>query len=117
MKSKAINIFRSEVRLTDNRTAIICLRAYGKHRYVQIRTYNRQKTEGFWYPTKRSYTVPLDHAEELGKAIIAASKREMFGSRPDWWTEFERQYAGLSKRQIDASPRDCSTQPLETPAE
>ena len=117
MKSKAINIFRGEVRLTDNRTAIICLRAYGKHRYVQIRTYNRQKTEGFWYPTKRSYTVPLDHAEELGKAIIAASKREMFGCRPDWWTEFERQYAQLPRRQVNKPPADPSSKTADTPAD
>ena len=93
MKSKAINIFRGEVRLTDNRTAIICLRAYGNHRYVQIRTYNRQQTEGFWYPTKRSYTVPLNYAEAVGKAIIAAAKGEMYGPEPEWWAGFERQYA------------------------
>ena len=93
--TKAINHFCGEIRLTDNRTVIVCFREYGSNKYVQARTYNKQKEKGFWYPTKRSYTVPLDHAEAVGKAIIAAATGEMYGPQPDWWAEFEEQYAAF----------------------
>lgn len=93
--TKAVNHFRGEVRLTDNRTVIVCFREYGDNKYVQARTYNCKIPEGFWYPTKRSYTVPLDRAEAVGKAIIAAAKGEMFGPQPSWWVGFEKQYAAL----------------------
>ena len=36
--------------------------------------------------------VPVDRAEELGKAIIAAARGEQYGQVPGWWYDFDKQY-------------------------
>ncbi len=41
---------------------------------------------------RRFYTVPVDCAEELGKAIIAAARGEKYGQPPGWRFDFLKQY-------------------------
>ncbi len=36
--------------------------------------------------------VPIDHAEELGNAIIAAGRGRSPGPMPEWYADFEKQY-------------------------
>ena len=47
--------------------------------------------------------VPVDCAEELGKAIIAAARGEQYGQVPGWWYDFDKQYqAGEWRRKPQA---------------
>ncbi len=52
------------------------------HQYVRCHTFNRHQIKKIWYPSPRFYMVPVDCAEELGKAIIAAARGEMNGQLP-----------------------------------
>ncbi len=87
-----VDTFLAAVPWTKRRTVIIYLREHGGRRYVRLRTFNRHREKGCWYPAPRFYTVPIDNAAALGKAIIAASEGRPFGPRPDWWADFEKQY-------------------------
>ena len=94
---KTVDTFLAAVPWTKRRTIIIYLREHGGRRYVRMRTFNKHRKKGCWYPTKRVYMVPLECAAELGEAIIAASKGEPFGRQPEWWTDFETQYEALAR--------------------
>ena len=59
---------------------------------VRCRTFNRHQVKKIWHPSPRFYMVPVDCAEELGKAIIAAARGEQYGQVPGWWYDFEKQY-------------------------
>ena len=90
-----VDTFMSAVPWTKNRTVIIYLREHGGRRYIRLRTFNRHQVKGCWYPAPRFFTVPIESAEELGNAIIEAAKGKPFGPEPDWWADFEEQYAEL----------------------
>lgn len=102
---ETIDTFLAAVPWTKNRTVIIYLREHGGRRYVRIRTFNKHKTKGCWYPTKRYYMVPIQSAAALGKAIVAASKGKPFDPQPDWWAEFDKQYEALKGNRSDKCNR------------
>ena len=97
---------------TERRTVVIYLREHGGRRYVRLRTFNRHREKGHWYPTKRFYMVPIKSAAAPGKAIIAASKGRPFGDQPEWWADFEEGYREWQARkaaEVDEAPDvDCS---------
>ncbi len=45
--------------------------------------------------------VPIDHAEELGNVIIAASRGRSPGPMPEWYADFEKQYNARTWRNND----------------
>lgn len=92
---ETVDTFLAAVPWTKRRSAIIYMREHGGRRYVRIRTFNRHRTKGCWYPTKRFYMVPLDCATDLGNAILAAAQGKPFGPQPEWWEDFEKQYAAV----------------------
>ena len=49
----------------------------------------------------RFYMVPIEHAEELGRAIIAAVRSRFPGQMPEWYTDFEKQYEARAWRNIE----------------
>ena len=108
---RTVDTFLAAVPWTKRRTVIIYLREHGGRRYVRLRTFNKHRTKGCWYPAPRFYTVPIERAAALGEAIIAASKGEPFGPQPEWWEEFEEQYKSLSKKRTERTTRirpvDC----------
>ena len=89
---ETVDTFLAAVPWSKGRTVVIYLREHGGRRYVRLRTFNKQRAEGYWYPTKRFYMVPIESAAALGKAIIAASKGRPFGDPPEWWAEWEKDY-------------------------
>lgn len=95
---ETVDTFLGCVPWTKNRTVIVYLREHGRRRYIRIRTFNKHRTMGCWYPSKRVFMVPIDRAPALGKAIIAAGKGRTFGDQPAWWEGFEKQYAALKER-------------------
>ena len=114
---ETIDTFLAAVPWTKNRTVIIYLREHGGRRYVRLRTFCRHREKGCWYPSRRFFMVPLECAPDLGRAILAAAKGKPFGPQPEWWADFEKQYAGFGKRRTNASPADRSTGIVEAPAD
>lgn len=96
-----VDTFLAAVPWTKHRTVIVYLREHGERRYVRLRTFNKHRTKGCWYPAPRFYTVPIDRAEDLGRAIIEASRGRTFGVQPEWWADFEKQYEALPRNGAD----------------
>ena len=57
------------------------------------RTFNKHRTKGCWYPSPRFFVVPLDCAAGLAKAIAVGASGKQLGPEPEWYADFEKQYA------------------------
>ena len=88
----ASDTFMAAVPWTKNRMVVVYRRERNGREYVRCRTFNRHQIKKVWYPSPRFYMVPVDCAEELGKAIIAAARGEKYGQPPGWWFDFLKQY-------------------------
>ena len=89
---ETIDTFLAAVPWTKRRTVIIYLREHGGRRYVRLRTFNRHQVKGCWYPAPRFFMVPIEHAPDLGRAILSAAQGKPFGTEPEWYRDFEKQY-------------------------
>ncbi len=72
----ATDTFIAAVPWTKNRMVVLFRRERNGREYVRCRTFNRHQIKKIWYPSPRFYMVPVDCAEELGNAIIAAARGE-----------------------------------------
>ncbi len=88
----ANDTFMAAVPWTKNRMVVVFRRERNGREYVRCRTFNRHQIKKVWYPAPRFYMVPVDCAEELGKAIVAAARGEKYGQPPGWWHDFSKQY-------------------------
>ena len=77
----ATDTFMAAVPWTKNRMVVVFRRERNGREYVRCRTFNRHQVKKIWYPSPRFYMVPVDCAEELGKAIIAAARARRTASR------------------------------------
>jgi hypothetical protein len=59
--------------------------------------------------------VPIEHAEELGKEIIAASKGRPFGDPPEWWADFEKEYREWQARKAAEADETLDVDRSDTP--
>ena len=57
------------------------------HEFI-LRFWQRHKVKGVCYPSKRSFVVPVDKAEEIAEAIQLAA-RGVAGEKRTWLTERE----------------------------
>ncbi len=107
---ETVDTFLSAIPWTRNRMVLVFLREHGAREYIQVRTFNRHQVKGCWYPAPRFYMVPLECAAQLGQALIAAAKGRPFGAEPEWYRDFEKQYAALRKSKVrvpeDVQPPD-----------
>ena len=74
-------------------SVIVYRRQHAGRIWLRLRTFNKHRTKGCWYPSPRFFVVPLDCASGLAKAIAAGASGKQFGPKPEWYAEFERQYA------------------------
>ena len=88
-----VDQFVAAVPWTLRRMVLVYLRHHGARTYVRLRTFNRHKKLGCWYPSPRYFVVPQECALNLVKAIEAAATGQRFGPAPDWYRVFEEQYA------------------------
>jgi len=58
-------------------------RIHGWREYIRLRTWNRHLVKRVWYPSRRFFIIPLQNAEALGHAILAAARGHA-GFKPDW---------------------------------
>ena len=80
-----------------HRTVIVTHREFGGKEFVRLHTFNRHRTFGTWYPSPRFFMIPMEHADQIGKAIIAAAHGEISGEEPEWWAEFQEAYKSLPR--------------------
>ena len=103
----AVDTFMGAVPWTKNRMVIVYLREHAGRKYVKLRTFNRHRVKGMWYPTRRFYMVPIASARRLGETIMAAAAGEQRGPVPAWYFDFEKQYNARSWQEpADEEPLD-----------
>ncbi len=88
--------FLGSIDWTKRRQVILFLREHRARRFVKMRTFLQHQVKKCWYPA-RSYTVPIECAYDLGRALIRASDGEQFTETPDWWHDFLEQYDALPR--------------------
>ena len=72
---------------------IVYRRQHAGRIWLLLCTFNKHRTKGCWYPSPRFFVVPLDCAGGLAAAIAAGASGEQLGPEPDWYADFEEQYA------------------------
>lgn len=83
------------------RAVTVYRRHHGGRTWVRLRTWNRHRTKLVWYPTKRYFVVPIEHAVGLAGALCAAAGG-LSQATPDWLTEFqEAQLGRLDELDLD----------------
>ncbi len=98
---ETVDTLMAAVPWTKRRMVLLFKREHGARKYIQVRTFNRHQVKRCWYPAPRFYTVPIECAATLGKAILAAAEGKKFGPEPDRYRDFEKQYKALPR----AKPR------------
>ncbi len=88
--SQTNDTFIANVQWSANRAVLVHRREHGGRTYVRFRTWNRHKTKNVWYPSKRSFVVPVGNAEPLADALRAGADG-VEGSKPDWFLAWERE--------------------------
>ena len=63
-------------------------RLHGGRKYVRFRTWNKHRTKLVWYPSKRSFVIPIENADGLADALQAATK-DWSRDKPDWFVDWE----------------------------
>ena len=85
----ACDEFVDAVEWSENRTVLVHRRRHRGREYVRLRTWNRHREKGCWYPSRRFFIIPLERAEDLAWAIISACAGDQV-EKPDWLVEHER---------------------------
>lgn len=84
-------------------------RQHGGRSYVRLRTWNRHRARGLWYPTKRFFVMPVEHAGALAGAIQAAARGVPVDEKPEWYEARERTDQERHEQQIELeAPRAVS---------
>ena len=81
--------------------------------YVRCRTFNRHQIQKIWYPSPRFYMVPVDCAEGLVKANIAAARGSTTSNarmKPSW-SSCKRDYCRIHTT-TGTIPRSVSRAPI-----
>jgi hypothetical protein len=89
---KTVDQFITEVPWSSASAVLVHRRLHGGRVYVYIRKWNRHRTKGVWYPTKRGFVIPLDDAEDLAYGIQAAARGHAT-EKPDWLLDWEEEEA------------------------
>ena len=80
------------------RSVLVYRRQHAGRTWVRLRTFNKHRTKGCWYPSPRFFVVPQQSASDAAKAIEAAAGGKKKDSEPDWYGVFEAQYGAHAKK-------------------
>lgn len=93
------DVFSSAVPLGRNRAVVVQRREHGGRKWVRLWTWNRHRKLNKWYPTRRIYLVPVEHAGLLAEAIRnAGEQRDSY--EPAWLANWRRENCDESKSPI-----------------
>lgn len=87
-----VDEFIGAVPWTQRRMVLVYLRHHGGRTFVRLRTFNRHRVKGCWYPSPRFFVVPQECAAGLAQTIESAARGEKCGPEPEWYRDFEKQY-------------------------
>lgn len=83
------------------RAVTVYRRRHGGRTWVRFRTWNKHRKKLVWYPTKRYFVVPIEHAVDLAGALCAAAGG-LSQATPEWLTEFHASQLGrLNELDLD----------------
>ncbi|MEK6676239.1 MAG: hypothetical protein AABZ47_11380 [Planctomycetota bacterium] len=85
------------------RSVLVFRRQHAGRTWVRLRTFNKHRTKGCWYPSPRFFVVPLDCAAGLAAAIETAANGGDCEPEPDWYEDFDKQYAAVGNRKRNAA--------------
>ena len=75
--------FVTSVPWDDRRTVLVYHRVHAGREYIRLRTWNKHRKMGFWYPSPRRFIIPFRNAEALGEAILTAAHGGV-SEKPEW---------------------------------
>lgn len=84
---------------TQNRCVLIHRRLHATREYICCRIWQKHRVMGHWYPSKRSFIVPMDRAKQIGNAVLGAAAG-IAEDKPDWLVEREK----AESEQIEEMP-------------
>ena len=96
------DVFIAEVPWAKSRSVLVHRRTWGCREYVRLRTWNRHLTKFCWYPSTRSFVIPLGRAEDLAAAIHSAAQG-IVSQKPDWLLAWEREEADRAAAKHEAA--------------
>ena len=85
-----VDTFIGAVPWGERRKVLVFYREHGGRSYVRLRTWNRHRTRGLWYPTKRFFVIPVEHVEALAETLRAAARGTPIEKKPRWYEARER---------------------------
>ena len=91
-----VDTFIKAIPWGKSRSVLVYHRRHGARSYVRIRTWNLHRTKGVWYPSRRFFVVPFEHAADLGDAMFEA-RFGVFSEKPAWLIAREEE----EERRID----------------
>lgn len=103
---ETVDEFVGAIPWTRRRMVLVYLRHHGARSFVRMRTFNKHRVKGCWYPSPRFYVVPLECAKSLARAIESAASGAPFGEEPEWYRDFEKQYNAREFSRTDESETD-----------
>ncbi len=99
---QTVDTYIDSVEWGGNRAVLVHHREHGGREYVRFRTWNRHKTKGVWYPTRRGFIVPVGNAEPLADALRAGADG-VEGAKPDWFLAWEEEECERTKTAISVA--------------
>ncbi len=85
---KTVDEFMAAVPWDEWRTVLVNRRQHGGRTYVRLRTWNNHRRLHVWYPSKRSFIIPIGNAKWLSDAIRDAAAGQA-SPKPEWLTSCE----------------------------
>lgn len=79
------------------RAVLVYERRHAGRTWLRLRTFNKHRKKGCWYPSPRFFVIPMEHAENLAAAIEAAALGNI-ETEPEWHPEFQKQYESKTGR-------------------
>ncbi len=86
--------FMAVVSWGEARKVCVHWRRHAGRCFIRLRNWYLGQRFGNWYPApsrQEKYVIPLEHAEELARAILSAARREP-QPKPDWLIEHEAEF-------------------------
>ena len=80
---ETVDEFMAAVPWDEWRTVLVYRRQHGGRTYIRLRTWNKHRRFGSWYPSDRFFIIPIGNAGLLADAIQAAAEGRP-GKKPDW---------------------------------
>ena len=94
--------FITSIPWSDSRAIVVKLRDFEGGTFLQLRTWNRHRKSGDWYPSRRQVQMPLAIADGLVEGVQQAMMDDR-SEKPTWLSEAEDRYDKLGYDQEEGT--------------